>query len=154
MVNNRQGNSSEQKRKEIALRIGKIGYDPDIAKQLTDAGFMELVKRMERVYTLTDEQWNGLGFDLMKYIQMRSPLKYEDLPVDPARADKVKIGNLEKQEKDYALELADFETQLEAIRDASDDQTAQLEQTRIRMQNILRQKQEEVARLRSKQKEG
>jgi hypothetical protein len=41
--------------------MGKIGYDPDIAKQLTDAGFMELVKRMARVYTLTDEQWNGLG---------------------------------------------------------------------------------------------
>jgi hypothetical protein len=106
---------------------------------------------MERAYTLTDDQWNGLGFDLMKYVQMRSPLKIGDLPIDPGHAQDVEIEKLEKQAKDYGRQLADFKIELDAIRDGSEDQAAELEQTRILMQNNLRQKQEEIARLKAKQ---
>jgi hypothetical protein len=142
---NRREFLTEKKREEIVSLMESGGVPPDIARTLTDKGLIDLEKRLEEreVYLHKRNRVNRSPANL-------PPLKFDDLPKDQGRVIKLEIEKLEKQEKEIFLELADFEIQIDAIREDNEDRTAELEQTKMRMQDKLRQKQEEIARLKAK----
>jgi hypothetical protein len=156
MNENEKEDFPEQKREELASRLGKNGYDPDIARRLTNAGLKQLQTRLdERDASPPDGHWVKMGpGKTAKYEDIRPPLKYDDLQTDQARANKLEIEKLEKEETDYRLEIAEFDSQIDSIREDSEDRIPELEQTKMRMQNNLRQKQEEIARLKSTKAES
>jgi hypothetical protein len=152
----RQGYLTQKKREEIFSLMESSGYDPDIARGLTDMGLIALEKRLkERDASFYERPWaNKRTENTRRDEKTRPPLKFGNLPKDQGRVNKLEIEKLEKQEKEIFLELADFESQIDAIRDDNEDRISELEQTKMRMQDNLRQKQEEIARLRSKKIDG
>lgn len=144
-MDNRHEYLTEKKREEIVSLVESSGVPPDIARTLTDKGLIDLEKRLEEreVYFYKRNRVNREPGNL-------PPVKVDDLPKDQGRVNKMEIEKLEKQEKDYILELAYFESQIDAIREDGEDRTAELEQTKMRMQDKLRQKREEIARLKAK----
>jgi len=155
--------SAGEKRQEIALRMLRRGYHPDIASELTQEGLTELERRLDKLELQEEKdtrlsQNNWISWLVSKLGRRKTrhfPLRCDDLPKDQVRVTKLKIETLEKQCRGLAAEFYTIKNQIKIVMSYSNsgDQLASLEDSKARIEKELRQKQEELTTLKTRSRE-
>ena len=151
--------SAGGKRQEIALRMLRRGYHPDIASELTQEGLTELERRLDKLELEEEKatrlsQNNWISWLVSKSGRRKTrhfPLQYDDLPKDQVRVTKLKIEMLEKQCRGLSAEFYEINNQINIVMGYrnSGKQLANLEDSNARIEKELRQKQEELTSLKT-----
>jgi len=151
------GNLPEPERDEIASRLLARGHDPTIAYELTQEGVSEANRMLDQQELIEGKfSWlrlhNVISMLVSKLGQRKQkqlPLLLNGLPRDPARVKGLKIERLKEEWGKLASSLSSIliKIKLAMNRENSEDQLANLENTKARIEEELKQKQEEINRL-------
>ena len=137
--------------------MSRRGHDPIDAFKLTQEGLSELERRLnelesqeEKFTTQSLHNWiSWLVSPLGRKKTKRLRLQYDDLPKDPERLKKIKIESLKRESEKLANKHTFIENQIKSAMgyEDSEDQLANLEYSRARIEKELKQNQEEINRL-------
>ena len=150
MVDN-SGDTPEAERDEIASRMRKRGYNSDIVYKLTQEGLSELERRLDENESREKiKDMNDFIRRLFWKKKKQLPLKTDDLLRDPERVKKMKSKRLERESEELAEACTFLENQIKSVMgyEDGDDQLANLNKDKARIEKKLKQNQEEINLLR------